>query len=583
MRYLCLAFAVCLAVSAPGAQAASVRLQWDPNTEPDLAGYRVYYGTVSRTYGAPLNVGNATTATVPLPDDGLTYHLAVTAYDTAQNESGYSNEVTYTTPLAPEAVSQPQAPAGPTDVGTGLQYVFTTGGAVSNHGHAVQYRFSWSDGTTSEWLPAGTLYATKSWAAPGTYTLVRTEARCGLHPSVVSPPSESLSVTVSASPAETISQPWTPSGATAADTAVPYTYSTGGAVSSRGDPVQYRFLWSDGTVSDWLPAGVLQAAKSWGLAGSYTPRVEARCAIHGSAASSPSDALTVSVAAATTETVTSPTVPSGPIEGRTGLLFRFVSAGAVSTRGDPVQYRFQWGDGTVSAWKTPSATGEVEAWKSWSTEGSYAVVAEARCALHAGIGAFSSALTVGILGGGGLIFYDTFVDGTPAGDPQWRRKSGAWRVTADKTYASASTSAVNKAVVSVLDPLLAGRLSAKIKLTTSSARNGAGIIFSLAGDRKYRYVLLQGTRLTVGQVGDYPGARAGVKASKTLRFRPGQWYPIRVDLRPDGRVEVFLGTARRPALTARFARPLAGSVGVAASKSAAYFDDFRVWDQRVFP
>jgi len=80
----------------------SVVLAWDANTEPDVSGYKLYYGTASATYGTPITVGNLLTYTVPGLTDGLTYYFAVTAYDTFGNESGYSNEVVYTVPGVPE-------------------------------------------------------------------------------------------------------------------------------------------------------------------------------------------------------------------------------------------------------------------------------------------------------------------------------------------------------------------------------------------------------------------------------------------------------------------------------------------------
>ena len=73
-------------------------LAWDANTEPDLSGYKLYYGTASGTYGTPINVGNVTTYTVTGLTDGQTYYFAVTAYDSVGNESGYSNEVAYIVP-----------------------------------------------------------------------------------------------------------------------------------------------------------------------------------------------------------------------------------------------------------------------------------------------------------------------------------------------------------------------------------------------------------------------------------------------------------------------------------------------------
>ncbi|MGB7621818.1 MAG: fibronectin type III domain-containing protein [Terriglobia bacterium] len=69
-------------------------LTWNPNTDA-VAGYKVYYGTVSHTYGSPIDVGNQTTYTVTGLPTG-TYYFAVTAYNSSQNESGFSNEVSKT-------------------------------------------------------------------------------------------------------------------------------------------------------------------------------------------------------------------------------------------------------------------------------------------------------------------------------------------------------------------------------------------------------------------------------------------------------------------------------------------------------
>jgi hypothetical protein len=73
-----------------------VKLTWLPNTEKDLAGYRVYCGTASKVYTMNISVAQSLTATVPLASG--TYYCAVTAYDTAGNESGFSNEVTKVIP-----------------------------------------------------------------------------------------------------------------------------------------------------------------------------------------------------------------------------------------------------------------------------------------------------------------------------------------------------------------------------------------------------------------------------------------------------------------------------------------------------
>jgi fibronectin type 3 domain-containing protein len=67
----------------PNVFPAQVTLEWDPNTESDLAGYKIYYGDSSGDYLGVIDVGNATTYTVANLIPGYTYYFAVTAYDTS--------------------------------------------------------------------------------------------------------------------------------------------------------------------------------------------------------------------------------------------------------------------------------------------------------------------------------------------------------------------------------------------------------------------------------------------------------------------------------------------------------------------
>jgi len=94
MRKILIATALLLLFFTP-AEAAHLDLAWDANTEPDLAGYRVYYGTASREYGIDnsIDVGNTTTYRVDSLLEGVTYYIAVTAYDMYGNESDFSDEV----------------------------------------------------------------------------------------------------------------------------------------------------------------------------------------------------------------------------------------------------------------------------------------------------------------------------------------------------------------------------------------------------------------------------------------------------------------------------------------------------------
>src|SRR6476619_3301703 len=96
LRRLC-ALSLC-AFSTAAAGADSVTLAWDANPQPDIAGYRVKYGTASREYTQTLEVGTATRATVSDLGVGTTYFFAVTAYNAADMESKPSNEVSFTVP-----------------------------------------------------------------------------------------------------------------------------------------------------------------------------------------------------------------------------------------------------------------------------------------------------------------------------------------------------------------------------------------------------------------------------------------------------------------------------------------------------
>jgi muramidase (phage lysozyme) len=72
--------------------AGSATISWKGNTEPDLSGYKIYYGTASRSYGPPVPVGKVTQHTLANLTDGKTYYFGVTALDYSGNESGYSAE-----------------------------------------------------------------------------------------------------------------------------------------------------------------------------------------------------------------------------------------------------------------------------------------------------------------------------------------------------------------------------------------------------------------------------------------------------------------------------------------------------------
>ncbi len=102
---------VFIATAFPGALFVS----WDANTETDLAGYKIYYGTQSATYNSSVDVGNTTSYILDNLVEGQTYYIVLTAYDQSGNESVPSNEVS-------AVVTGPEVYLKLTDQGLSLQW-----------------------------------------------------------------------------------------------------------------------------------------------------------------------------------------------------------------------------------------------------------------------------------------------------------------------------------------------------------------------------------------------------------------------------------------------------------------------------
>lgn len=90
---------VCMAFPV---HAADARFSWTPNTESDLAGYKIYCGTAPRSYqfvidqGAGTVVADKVIGSVPNLTAGTTYYCAATAYDSDGFESDFSTEISLT-------------------------------------------------------------------------------------------------------------------------------------------------------------------------------------------------------------------------------------------------------------------------------------------------------------------------------------------------------------------------------------------------------------------------------------------------------------------------------------------------------
>ena len=74
-------------------------LEWDPSSDASIAGYKFYRGEKSRAYDQVIDIGMQTSIPLTNLDAGLTYYVAITAYNTNFVESPFSDELSYTPPV----------------------------------------------------------------------------------------------------------------------------------------------------------------------------------------------------------------------------------------------------------------------------------------------------------------------------------------------------------------------------------------------------------------------------------------------------------------------------------------------------
>ena len=88
------------------ASAGSATLQWQPNTEKDLAGYRAFVREKAQgyDYSKPAWEGTATTCKIDNLDGSKVYYFVVRAFDTEGYESGNSNEVSLAYGTVPDGI-----------------------------------------------------------------------------------------------------------------------------------------------------------------------------------------------------------------------------------------------------------------------------------------------------------------------------------------------------------------------------------------------------------------------------------------------------------------------------------------------
>ena len=126
-KCICIVILACLFLGGGSghSHAAQVTLAWDANTDPGVAGYKLYYGTASRTYGTPVDVGKVTQYTLTGIEEGKNCYFAVTAYDTNRNESAFSTELECFTLVPAPGVNGAISPSSAVVISRGMNQTFT--------------------------------------------------------------------------------------------------------------------------------------------------------------------------------------------------------------------------------------------------------------------------------------------------------------------------------------------------------------------------------------------------------------------------------------------------------------------------
>jgi len=142
-RQLLRAFSIAiLALLACSTTLSAQTLMWNANSESNLSGYIVQYGTQSGSPSTSIDVGNVTSRTMTGLTAGSTYYFRVVAYNSTGQQSSPSSQVSYTVPTAPvnPTITAVSPTSGPTAGGTQITVTgtnFVSGATVRVGGTAA--------------------------------------------------------------------------------------------------------------------------------------------------------------------------------------------------------------------------------------------------------------------------------------------------------------------------------------------------------------------------------------------------------------------------------------------------------------
>jgi PKD repeat protein len=288
------------------------------------------------------------------------------------SSTDYVDECTAADPLPPNSdpPSTPTTPSGPDTGYVGIPYTFSTSSTEPNSDN-IRYGWDWNgDGTVDDWSEyygsGETAYIDHSFDTATTYN-VKVKAQDVFNDESSFSPTKTVTISTGDPPLT----PSTPNGETNGMHNIEYTYTSSTTDTTPGDQLYYLFDWGDSTDSDWTgpfdSGDTASAAHTWPNMGSYDVKVKAKDLADQETAWS--DVLTVIIGNSPPNT---PPHPAGPSTGDTGKEYEY-TAYTTDPEDDDLEYLFDWGDGTQSAWNP-----EGSAMKSWELEGTYEVKVKAR-------------------------------------------------------------------------------------------------------------------------------------------------------------------------------------------------------------
>jgi outer membrane protein assembly factor BamB len=150
------------------------------------------------------------------------------------------------------------------------------------------------------------------------------------------------------------------------------------AIDTDGDSVVVRCSWGDGDTSDWSPTVIsgsfISLSHLWSDTGTYYVKAQVQDELGSISNWSEPCSIRVII----DEPPLTPTIPSGPSEGKINVSYDFM-ASTTDPDDDKVSIRFDWGNGDTSDWSLFKSTNDTIIMSyTWLTPGTYSVMAQAK-------------------------------------------------------------------------------------------------------------------------------------------------------------------------------------------------------------